>query len=81
MSKPYSLGYNGHAKVCDCGKCGLARARYLAVQARVAADVKPEPTKGATIFVRAHFRKGRHLTKFPTTMRWYKRFLKEEFRS
>ncbi len=81
MSLPYSVGFNGHAKVCDCGKCGLSRARALAVKAKRQAQEVPELKRGATIFVRAHFRKGKHLTKFPTTMRWYKRFLKEEFRS
>lgn len=76
-SGPYSIGYNGHAKACDCDACAKKRARDLVARARERSVKAPAPD--ATIFVRAHFRRGRYLTKAPKTLGLYRVMLRKEF--
>jgi hypothetical protein len=81
----YSLGYNGHAKSCDCRTCGAYRQAAFAKQlksiaqvARAAPDaVKLPTTVDQTVFVRAHYkRQPNHLRKYPQTRRMFADTLK-----
>lgn len=75
---PYSVGFNGHAKCCNCKACSKDRAYNLVARVREH-EVRP-PADDATIFVRAHFRRGKYLTKTPGTLRIYQRLLRAEFK-
>ena len=67
LKRPYGLGFNGHARKCDCASC--AKARVDAVKAYVKAPKVALPkTQDSTVLVRAHFRRQpRHLKRMPAT--------------
>ena len=76
---PYSIGYNGHAKSCDCGPCAQSRARALMRRAR-RIELRPPADRNQAIFVRPHFRRGKYLTKTPNTLDAYRKLLAREFK-
>lgn len=66
IDRPFSHGFNGHAKSCDCASC--ARDRVGALKALWAANGKyaVPATADATVFVRSYFRRQpNHLKKRP----------------
>lgn len=80
---PYSLGYNGHARSCDCPACAASRAEDIAARARGYGIKGKElslgtvPVKSYT--VRAHMRKQRgHLSHLPRTKRELLKLLRKE---
>lgn len=65
-TKPWALGFNGHARICDCVPC--TGMRVAAFKKYYSESTKPPlmPDKERTVFVRAHWRKQpNHLTRFP----------------
>lgn len=68
--RPYSLGFNGHAKSCDCGRC--AKSRVAATQElwkKNGAYAVPK-TVDSTVFVASYFRRQpNHLKKKPNSRR------------
>lgn len=64
--RPYTLGFNGHAKCCQCKPCTRDRVKSFKVwysqQAKL--PLMPDPTR--TVFVRPHWRRQKgHLKKMP----------------
>lgn len=75
MDRPYGLGFNGHARKCDCARCAASRAkevkRYL-----TAPTVKIPEARDATVLVRAHFRRmPDHMKRYPRSKRALRRLL------
>jgi adenine-specific DNA glycosylase len=69
-NKPYSLGFNGHAKCCDCADCAKARAERVSKLWEANGSYARPKTVDSTIFVRSYFRRQpNHLKKFPNTRR------------
>lgn len=77
-SGPYTLGLFGHARCCDCARCARARVKILAQRWKHPASPTPA-SPDATIYVRAHFRRGKYLTRTPRTLRLLKRTMRREF--
>lgn len=75
MTRPFSLGHNGHAKCCDCERCSATRADALIRSWReYGSKAVVEPSK--TVFVRAYWRKQKnHFNKMPNTRRRLKTLL------
>jgi hypothetical protein len=74
--RPFAVGFNGHAKSCECDPC--VKARMKAFKAWFAAQSKlpPMPDRTRTVFVRPHWRKQpNHLSKQPR----FRRALIREF--
>jgi hypothetical protein len=70
MSTPYALGFNGHAKSCDCHACAKTRARRTSELWEANGSFAEPKTADATIFVRSYFRRqSNHLRKYPNTRR------------
>ena len=68
--KPYSLGFNGHAKCCDCVKCAKERAERVSKLWEANGSYARPKSSDSTIFVRSYFRRQpNHLKKFPNTRR------------
>lgn len=67
-NKPYSLGFNGHAKACDCEKCAKARAERTAeLWEKNGAYAQPK-SAGATVFVNSYFRTQKnHFKRMPNS--------------
>lgn len=70
--KPYSIGYNGHAHVCDCMACAELRAKEvykLAMNPRLGGHLHMSRTVYVRSYVvRAHFKRHpNHLNKMPNT--------------
>ncbi len=68
-AKPYSVGFMGHAKVCDCEDCAVHRAgESLRMWKEYGAKAEIDPEK--TVFVRAFWRKqAGHLRTKPNTLK------------
>lgn len=70
MNKPYSLGFNGHAKSCDCNKCAISRAERVSELWEENGSYAAPKTADATVFVRSFFRRQpNHYKKLPNTRR------------
>jgi hypothetical protein len=70
MSTPYALGFNGHAKSCDCRACAKTRARRTSELWEANGSFAEPKTADSTIFVRSYFRRqSNHLRKYPNTRR------------
>lgn len=75
--RPYSVGFNGHAKCCDCEKCARARADQVNELWRANGSYARPKTVDATIFVRSYFRRQpNHLKKMPNTRRLMRAFVR-----
>ena len=76
-SKPYALGFNGHAKKCDCPKCCVSRMREFKKYVRSTMRTMPVMTERTkTVFVRPHWRnQPNHLNKQPL----FKRLIVREY--
>lgn len=83
-ARPYSVGFNGHAKSCDCKTCGESRRQVFAAQlktvlqaSRAAPTVVKLPTSAdQTVFVRAHYKRSpNHLRKYPLAKRLFRAVL------
>jgi hypothetical protein len=69
-NQPYSLGFNGHAKICDCEACAKARAKRTSELWEANGSYAAPKTADSTIFVRSYFRRqSNHLRKYPNTRR------------
>jgi hypothetical protein len=69
-NKPYSLGFNGHAKACDCEACGKSRAKRTAELWEANGSYAKPTSADSTVFVRSYFRRqSNHLRKYPNTRR------------
>lgn len=72
-ARPYGVGFNGHARVCDCVRCANVRKRVLdrrlSVMQNLGNNVARMPTSAdQTVFVRAHFKRSpNHLRKYSRT--------------
>jgi hypothetical protein len=67
---PFSVGYNGHAKCCDCVDCAKARARRTSELWEANGSFARPKSADSTVFVRSYFRKqSGHLNRFPNTKR------------
>lgn len=70
MNKPYSHGFNGHAKSCDCEKCATARAGQVTELWELNGSYAKPKTADATVLVRSYFRRqANHYNKMPNTRR------------
>lgn len=68
--KPFAVGYNGHARCCDCARCGASRANAVSELWELNGSYATPKTADSTIFVRSYFRRQpNHLKKFPNTRR------------
>ena len=73
MPRPYSIGFHGHAHICDCEKCAQSRAEWVVsnVRGTVSGDrvIDPERTVYVREYtVRPHLRRNaNHMSKFPRT--------------
>lgn len=66
--KPYSLGFNGHAKSCDCNACAKSRAKFTAEAWEKNGAYAEPKTPDATVFVNSYFRRqSNHLKKLPNS--------------
>lgn len=73
--RPYSLGYDGHAKACRCDAC----IKAWVAERRAAVKLPPRLPSGrdATVFVRGHFRRQpNHLRREPELRRAWRRALR-----
>jgi len=69
-NRPYSEGLNGHAKICDCLRCGTERAQRVSELWEQNGSFAKPKTADATVFVRSFFRRQpNHLKKYPNTKR------------
>jgi hypothetical protein len=66
-SPDYSVGYGGHARCCECRGCLKLRVAAIVAETKRRMELVPTADEDRTIFVRAHFRRGKHLTKMPKT--------------
>ena len=74
--RPFSTGYNGHAKSCDCEQCAAARVYTMEKLWRANGRYAEPKSADATIFVRSHFRRGKkHLSRFPNTRTFVKELI------
>jgi len=64
--KPYSLGYNGHAKSCDCPKCARSHAEAVKSLWEQNGSYAVPKSADETVFVRSYFRRQpNHFAKKP----------------
>lgn len=76
-NKPYSLGFNGHAKSCDCERCAKSRAKRTSELWEANGSYAEPKTADSTIFVRSYFRRqANHLRKYPNTKRIMRELIK-----
>lgn len=69
-NKPYSLGFKGHAKSCDCDKCAEHRTQQTMELWKANGSYATPKSVDATIFVRSYFRRSpNHLKKYPKARR------------
>jgi hypothetical protein len=65
---PYSMNHNGHAVICDCDVCATLRAvGVIKLWKAHGSQAELDPSK--TIFVRSHFRRGKHWVEYPASKR------------
>lgn len=75
--KPYAAGIDGHARVCDCGKCAAARTERISTLWEEHGKAAVPKNLDATVFVRSHFRRqNNHLTKYPETRKMMRSLLR-----
>lgn len=79
--KKYAVGFNGHAKCCDCDRCAKDRAEEIVqtAKARKIRITDPRATVMVKSYtVRAHARRNKnHLGAYPATLKLLKKMLKE----
>ncbi len=76
----YRVGYNGHARICDCSKCARSRASALLRMIRQKERMDPVYKEGAEVFVQGHFRRApNYLRRAPNTRYQLSRLLSREF--
>lgn len=66
--KPYTLGFNGHARSCDCAACAKSRAERVAeLWEKNGAYARPK-SDDATVFVNSYFRTQKnHFKRMPNS--------------
>ena len=75
--RPYALGFNGHARSCDCEKCATVRAERISQLWEENGQAAVPKTLDATVFVRSHFRRqSNHLQRFPETRKMMRSLLR-----
>ena len=75
--KPYALGFNGHARSCDCDKCAASRAEVVSERWEENGKFATPKTLDSTVFVNSHFRRSpNHLKNFPETRKLMRNLLK-----
>jgi len=75
--KPYALGFNGHARSCDCDKCAASRAEVVSERWEENGKFATPKTLDSTVFVNSHFRRSpNHLKNFPETRKMMRNLLK-----
>lgn len=64
--RSYQVGFNGHAKCCECVKCSNDRIHAFRVWFAQQSKLPDMPDRTRTVFVRPHWRKQpNHLRKMP----------------
>ena len=65
-NKPFSLGYNGHAKSCDCDRCAKSHAAHVKKLWEANGSYAVPRSADETVFVRSYFRRQpNHFAKKP----------------
>lgn len=78
--RPYGVGFNGHARKCDCTAC--AKARVEAVLDYVHNPTVKLGKPGATVLVKAYFRRHpNHMHRQPQSLALLRRRLRSERRT
>jgi hypothetical protein len=66
MSRPFAVGFNEHASICDCPKCTPLRLTAFKKWFEEQSKLPAMPSKDQTVFVRPHWRRQpNHLKKMP----------------
>lgn len=69
-SRPFSLGFNGHAKSCDCPACAQSRVDATEELWKKNGSYAIPKTVDATVFVASYFRRqAGHYKKKPNSRR------------
>lgn len=66
MSKPFALGYNGHARSCKCPLCAKSHAAHIQELWEANGKYAVPRSADETVFVRSYFRRqSNHFAKKP----------------
>lgn len=80
MEGAYSVGYNNHAKICDCSQCAFDRSEAILNRIKKRRKEPLVYKPGCAVFVRAHLRRQpNYLNKTPRTRKLLELELKHTY--